>query len=159
MKIEIENYKGQSISYNDVSDKFECEIELNNDVKNAKRASLNDVRKDIDLFIKKNLEFKPFKILLKNKYGRADFITQICTAIRTDGKFVVGNGDRQSYLDRKDMKFAMYYDLEIVKEKERLDKELADANLKYKEGMAELFNKLTPCDLSQYSVFMNPEGN
>ena len=157
MKIEIEVYKGQSIVYNDDSDKFECEIELNNQVKATKRTSLKDVRKEIDQFINVNLEFKPFKFFLKSAYSSKTFETYVCSAIRTDGKFVVSRVESErykSYYGEKEMALAMVFDDEIVKERERLDKEMEDAQLKYKNAISDLFDQLKPCDLSAYKNVM-----
>lgn len=161
MKIEIEVYKGQSIVYNDDNDKFECEIELNNQVRATKRISLKDVRKEIDQFIKVNLEFKPFKFLKKNEYSSKSFEPYVCAAIRTDGKFVVyreGNDNYKSYYGEKEMKLAMIYDTEIINELKRLDKENEDAREKYKNAVSELFDKLIPCDLSAYKNIINADA-
>jgi len=153
MKIEIENYKGFQISYDDYSDKFECEMELNNKVKNLKRGSLNDVRKEVDQFLKANLEFKPFKFFKKSAYGGKSFDTQFCSAIRTDGKFVVGKEGQEkykSYLTFGEMGLAMVYDANIAKEKARLVKEKEDYITKVELEIEKLFDSLMPCDLSQY---------
>lgn len=161
MKIEIEVYKGQSIVYNDDNDKFECEIELNNQVRATKRISLKDVRKEIDQFIKVNLEFKPFKFLKKSEYGYKTFQPFFCSAIRTDGKFVVnseGNEKYKSYWGQKEMALAMVYDNEVIKELEALDKANAAAQENYKNGVAKLFEKLIPCDLSEYQNVINADA-
>ena len=66
--IKIEDYKGFEIFYDEDSDKFITTMELNNVVKEPKRASLKALRQEINTFVKLNLEFKPFKIL-ENYYG------------------------------------------------------------------------------------------
>lgn len=153
MKIEIEDYKGQVIVYNDDSDKFECAIEMNNQVRSTKRASLKDVRKEIDQFIKANLEFKPFKFLMKSKYsGDKSFSPYFCSAIRTDGKFVVNNNtySSNSYLSEKEMAFAMVYDAEVVEDLAKIELEFEQARIKRTAAISELYDKLVPCDLSVY---------
>lgn len=160
MKIEIEVYKGQSIVYNDDNDKFECEIELNNEVRATKRISLKDVRKEIDQFIKVNLKFKPFKFLKKSEYSGKTFGPYFCSAIRTDGKFVVNSegSNRNSYYGEKEMKLAMVYDAEIVKELEQIESEYEAARLKNKTAIAALYDKLIPCDLSEYKNVINADA-
>ena len=54
-KIEIEVYKGQAIFYDEHSDKFVCDISVEDKSKSTKRQSLKDVRKEIEQFIKLNL--------------------------------------------------------------------------------------------------------
>lgn len=153
MKIEIENYKGQSIVYNDDSDRFECDIEICNNVKNTKRSSLNDVRKEIDLFIKLNLDFKPFKFLFKNDgtYHK-DFQTLTCIGIRTDGKFIVQGGHYKQCFDQGDMERAMIYDQDIVDLREMKENDLREANKRYTKYIADLYDRLTPMDLSMYKI-------
>lgn len=152
MKIEIEVYKNQTISYDDDCDKFECQIEINNEVKNAKRQSLKELRKEIDLFIKANLEFKPFWFFHKSNYGKT-FDVKFCSAIRTDGKFVVSNKDAgkyKSYLTSKELESAMVYDDEILKSRKELDDKFDQAKQDYTNGLEILFDKLIPYDLSSY---------
>lgn len=153
MKYEIETYKGQQIVYNDDNDKFECQIELNNQVKNAKRSSLKDVRREIDQFVKANLEFKPFTFLRKSNYSKTFKIFE-CSAIRTDGKFVISEKDSncRSYADKKEMGSAMVFDAEIVKELENLYKKLETAQVQYNNSVSDLYDKLIPLDLSAYKT-------
>ena len=159
MKIEIEVYKGQTIEYDDDYDKFICDISCEDKNKTSKRNSLKDLRKEIDAYLKQNLEFKPFKALFLNEYDRKDFTEEFVSAIRTDGKFVVGKADDsyKSYVGKNKMSRAMIYDAEIVKEKKRLKEEKEAAITKYNKAVAELCKKLVPVDLSKYDSITNPE--
>jgi hypothetical protein len=155
MEYKIEVYKGQTISYNDSLDKFTCEISIEDKHKATKRQSLDDVRKEIDTFIKLNLDFKPFKIIMKDSYGDSFSVKNI-SAIRTDGKFVAGDGNYKSHLGAKEMKNAMVYDFDIVEAKQKLEDIFEQARVDYKKGVAELCEKLVPMDLSKYQHIMNP---
>ena len=52
MRYPIKEHKGQQIYYDDYNDKFVCDIELNDNLRNAKRNSISDIEKDIDIIIK-----------------------------------------------------------------------------------------------------------
>ena len=154
MKFQIEEYKGFEIVYNDDSDRFECSMELNDNVKNSKRGSLADMRKEIDQFIKANSEFKPFWFLLKSSYGNG-FARRYCSAVRTDGKMVSKSSEtdaRFSILDEKEMKLVCFYDVELIEALNRayLDREAAQA--KYRSVESDLTEKLVPLDLSKYGI-------
>jgi len=151
MEIKIQKYRGQTIIYDDLEDKFCCQIELNDNIKNSKRASLKDVRKAIDQFIKDNLEFKPFDFFKKAKECVA-FEHYRCIAIRTDGKFLIKRANEKfinSGACVEDMN-AMVYDPEIVKQCELAKNELDIAEKAYLESVKNLYDKLVPLDLSLY---------
>lgn len=86
MKYEIKQYKGQTIEYDDDLDKFVCDITIEDRNKTSKRGSLKDLEKEIDQFIKQNLEFKPFKLFEKRSYGNSLDVIHV-EGIRTDGRF------------------------------------------------------------------------
>lgn len=160
MKYEIENYKGQLIEYDDDYDKFICEISIEDKFKTTKRLSLSDVRKEIDSFIKLNADFKPFRCLEIDKYDSKDFKIINVVAIRTDGKFVTytnGNENYKSHSGKKDIKYWMEYDADLVEAKTKLEKEKSDAVSKCRDGIKELCKKLTPMDLSKYEHIINAE--
>src|SRR5436190_9489324 len=153
MKYEIENYKGQLIEYDEDHDKFVCDISIEDKFKTTKRLSLKDVKKEIDTFIKLNIDFKPFKCLAIYKYDKDDFTDLNVSAIRTDGKFITFKEGQENYKSHSDKKDALYwrvYDADIIKEKEELEKEKEAVILKYRNAMKELCTKLTPIDLSKY---------
>jgi hypothetical protein len=154
MKIEIEDYKGQTIYYDDNSDKFECSIELNNNVKTSKRDSLQDLRKEIDLFIKANIEFKPFKFLMKSQYGGNSFSLYECSAIRTDGKFVISQvgSTYKSYAGKKESALFMKLDNELFERLNQIVKEIEDLRVKSNNEIKELCDKLIPLDLSMFDL-------
>jgi hypothetical protein len=125
MKIEIENYRGHTIEYDDERDRFYCEMAIGDAYQQKERKSLAEVRKQVDLFIKANLEFKPFKVM-----SAIGDVVEI-VSIRTDGKFVDSN--RNQY-NRADIITASrygtqsrgyYYDGEII-EKLKALKELEE---------------------------------
>lgn len=92
MKIEIQQYKGQTIEYDTETDKFVCDITMEDNYKNTKRATLSDLKKEIDKFIKNNLKFKPFK-LIKGEYCPKVINVE---GIRSDGRFVYRLKDSKS---------------------------------------------------------------
>lgn len=134
MKIEIEQYKGQTIEYNDETDKFVCEIDIEDGTKNSKRSSLKELRKEIDAFIKANLEFKKFKLIKQSYTYSSEFKVIIVEGIRTDGKFTCrdevmeGKSKRYDIVDfekelNRDYNKYYYYDSEIIKEKKNIEAE------------------------------------
>ena len=155
MKIEIEDYRGQTICYNDDNDKFECEISIEDHFKSTKRQSLTDVRKEIDNFIKLNLNFVPFKII-KIRYGD-DIVVKEVTAIRSDGKFVIKDQYGNSYSPLSELQKDNIYDPSIIQEFNILQKERNTANTIFNEGRKELIKRLKPLDLSKYTYITNSE--
>jgi len=151
MKYEIEVYKNHQIFYNDDSDKFECTIDINDNIKSSKRASLNDMRKSIDQFIKANLEFNPFNFI-KNEHNDLSYYT--CHGIRTDGTFIISSQSRttsKSYYEKKYFYDAMIFDEDIVSEKAKIDRIFETAKKEHNEKIAELIKKLIPIDISKYT--------
>lgn len=154
MKLEIEVYKGQQIYYNDDSDKFECDIDINGNVKSPKRGSLKDLRNEIDQFVKLNLEFKPFFFIEKSSWGESFYIKKCC-AIRKDGTLVthpVDQENNKSYSDKKDQIYFCVYDENIVNEYSENEKEYELAVEKVNAKRKELSEKLVRMDLSQYQI-------
>lgn len=151
-KIEIEVYKGQTIFYNEYSDKFECDISVEDKAKSVTRKTPKDVRKEIDSFIKLNLEFKPFKCLMKSWGDSFDIIN--VSAIRTDGKLVNSSG---SHLDKDDMKKLLEYNADVEARYLEMQKEREAFNISQKKELAELLSKLKPIDLSKYDALINPK--
>lgn len=152
MKIEIETYKGQEIFYDDEYDKFVCDISIEDKAKSTKRQSLNDVRKEIDVFIKNNAEFTPFKFICVSEYGGDEFKVKNAFSIRTDGKIIVGT-ESSSYKEHfglKQTKLMMRYDQSIINELEAAEKYLAEARENYRNKVAELRSKLVPINLDKY---------
>lgn len=158
MKIEIENYRGHTIEYDDERDRFYCEMAIGNGYQQKERKSLSEVRKQVDLFIKANLEFKPFKVMSSS----GDVVEFV--ALRTDGKFV--DSKRNQY-ERENVltasrygshKRAYYYDGEIIEKlrelkelEERQRQEIIDARKKLIESAT-----LLPDDfLSEYVTVSN----
>lgn len=153
MKVEIEDYRGQSIWYDDDYDKFVCEITIEDRSKSAKRGSLKDLRKEIDQFIKLNLDFKPFKAIAKSSWGGDEFKVVEVTAIRTDNLLVVkGNGYGTSHYGKKESEALMKYDYDIVKEQSEIEAEYDKAFELKKSKLKELSSRLVKLDLSKYDL-------
>jgi hypothetical protein len=130
-RIEIEQYKGQTIEYDVDKDKFVCDITLEDRTKTTNRASLKDVRKEIDSFIKTNLEFKKFQLFQKDTYGN-DLDVISVDGIRTDGKFTCRNEKYQKkgydFVDfeqeiRRDYHQYFVFDADILKQMKEIKEE------------------------------------
>lgn len=148
-KIFIEDYKGHSIYYNEDNDKFHCDIELNGNVKSSKRGSLKDLRKEIDLFIKENLNFKPFDFILV-EFGSFKKVT--CESIRIDVKFIIKSQHRTEYYNQNDLKNALEYDSFIESNLKSLDDEFELQRKEYQRKKNELISQLKPLDISKYDI-------
>lgn len=157
MKIEIEEYKGQTIFYEEDYDKFTCDITIEDKFKNTKRQSLVEVRKEIDAFIKLNAEFKPCKILVLDKYDKSSFVEKEMTGIRTDGKIIIKDGNYKSQYGKKELENVMVYNHDIVEAKEKLEEEFENARKKYTAEVKKLCSKLTKMDFSKYEHILNAE--
>jgi hypothetical protein len=121
---------------------------------------LKDTRKEIDAFIKLNVEFKPFRALEISQYGGSDIYEKFVSAIRTDGKLIVEGSPkdyRSSFYGKKDIARLKLYDIDIIAEKNRIEKEKEDANIGWKNKMTDLCGKLRDIDLSKYDNILNPE--
>lgn len=153
MKINIEEYKGQSIQYDEDDDKFVCSITVEDNFKETKRKSLKDVRKEIDQFIKLNMDFKPFKALLTANYDR-DYTFKLVdvTAIRTDGKLVVNEGNYIQYFDTKKASKLMKYDKSVIEESQIIDADFEEHRKAYFNKQKEIHAKLVPVDLTRFGL-------
>lgn len=163
MKIEIEQYKNQTIEYDDEIDKFVCDITIQDRDKTTKRGSLKDLRKEIDQFIKTNLEFKPFRLFEKQNYS-SDFNVINVQGIRTDGKFTCKNekypGRGFDLVDfEREMKsgdeFYYYYDAEIIKEKAKIKKEQEGYDKIIRDKEQQLLKKLKKFDLKDVKHYVD----
>lgn len=154
MQYEIMTYKGQTIYYNEDKDKFVCDIEFNNEVKNAKRQSLSDVKKEIDLFAKANLDFKPF-VAFYIKYPDHGWMPDKVNviAIRTDGKFVV-KVEGAAYADHvgiSEGKLFVYTDAHEAPLKE-IDVKIQSLRAESDGIRKGVVESLKPLDVSQYKI-------
>jgi len=157
-KIEIEQHKGQTIYYDVDEAKFYCDILIEDRLKRTKRQSLKDVRHEIELFIKLNLDFKPFKFIEKSRWSSSMEVKTV-SALRTDGKFVVtsARGGGTSFYGDSHTNFMYVYNQNIVDCMEGLEQQLKDAQAAYNEGIKELASMLQPLDLSKYKYLLNPD--
>lgn len=142
MKILIEDYKGQVIYYDEDYDKFTCDITIEDKFSNKKRQSLKDIRKEVDLFIKQNSEFKPFRFI-ECSWGAIE-VKQV-DGIRTDGKLIVSSGDskNKSHYDKKDFEKMMVYDVDIVND-------FDEAGKIYEQKKKEIQKRLVKLDMNKF---------
>lgn len=152
MKHEIEVYKGQSIEYDEDTDKFVCDITIEDHNKSTKRQSLKDVRREIDAFIKANLEFKPFRLFEKRSYGNELEELEV-TGIRTDGKFIVKKKSWRDRIEQVDFDKEIrsgdeffYYDTDIKEQMEKLKKDLENYSKEIHDKEKKLLKKLKKFD-------------
>ena len=149
MKIEIEDYKGHVIYYDDDKDKFLVDMDIDGHVKNAKRGSLVDLRKEIDLFIKENLNFKPFKVLW-NKWSSIEEKDVI--GIRVDKKLIMGTKDRFDLIGAKEARDVYVYDKTIVEDLKKANEEYRLASEKFRQTKEAIERKLVKMDLTKYDL-------
>jgi len=149
MRIKIETYRGHEIEYDDSSDKFICQMVIEDNFREKTSMKLSEVRKSIDQFIKLNLEFKPFSFISES-YRRIDIV-----AIRTDGKFVDSEKNQWSLKGITagtrwgaggGGSFAIDYD--VITELEALDQRFEDFGIKYENEKSAIRSKLKPFDTS-----------
>ena len=146
MKLEIEVYKNQTIYYNDDSDKFECAITVEEQYSSKSRKSLKEIRREIDLFIKANLEFKPFKCLYTQYVSFGNPSVKNCTAIRTDGSLVIDGSQVKQSEWNKIYNYSSEYET-ILKNQETETESLRE---KHKRELVEANKLLTVMNLDRY---------
>lgn len=151
-KIEIGAYKNQTIYYDEHSDKFMCDISIEDRAKSTKRGSLSDLKKEIDQFIKLNLDFKPFKAI-RVDYNDVTVVT--VEGIRVDGTFIVNFGSSyKSFWTKEDCnKKLRSFSQELIQQRESLRKEFEAFKKGHDVRLTCLLDSLQPIDLSKYDVF------
>jgi len=153
MKYEIEVYKGQTIEYDEDYDKFICDISIEDKFSNKKRGSLKDLKKEIDKFIKLNLEFKPFKVIEESIHSD-NSVREIC-GIRSDGKLIL-KGAYTLYVSPETIeKNYRTYDTDIDNKFKEIANEAYELAKEHKKRRAELISQLKPLDLSKYKNITN----
>ncbi len=99
-RIQIEEYRGFEVWYNEEDDKFGCEIadtSYDSGFKEMKRVSLTAIKQYIDEHIKLNEKFEPFIVL--NVGGGGVPSKKKVLSKRKDNKFVYLDGDRSRFID------------------------------------------------------------
>jgi hypothetical protein len=150
---EIEVYKGQTIIYDEDADKFVCDMSSEDRSKTAKRGSLKDLRKEIDQFIKLNVDFKPFKFISTDSWKRVEVYQAV--ALRNDGTLLVkpiGSSYEGGHWNKNDLKDAFIYDDNVMKEYGDVlneEKDLSNYIKKKKEG---ILKKLKPINVSKFDL-------
>ncbi len=143
MKHEIEIYKGQTIFYDEDSDKFVCDVTVEEKYGTKTRKSLKDIKREIDLFIKANLEFKPFKCIYK--YHNELRIRE-CTALRVDGKLVIDGW----HIEQKNWDTIYQYSPSFEQAVKEAQDEFDIAYKKKIQAIKEAESKLVPMNLDKY---------
>jgi len=148
MRIQIEEYRGHVIEYDDYRDKFVCDMAIEDNFREKTSLKLTEVRKAIDQFIKLNKDFKPFSFI------DCDFRPVHIVALRVDGKFV---DDNKNQWGLKEIKYGHRYgrgsgsyevDAEIMDEINALEKEFEAFRVKYFERKKAIQSKYKPFDIS-----------
>ena len=151
MKYEIQQYKGQAIFYDEFDDKFKCDVSIGDFAKPVKRASLEDVRKQIDQFVRDNLNFVPFKGIAKQRGDRLEVIE--FSALRTDGKLIgISASGSKSFYGLAEIAKIYAYEPSIMAEKKEADIQF-DSALKVRDEIyKELTTRLTVIDVAKYDL-------
>lgn len=147
MKHEIEIYKGQTIFYDEDKDKFVCDVTVEEQYGTKTRKSLKDIRREIDLFIKANLEFKPFKCLYKDY---RDFMERECIALRTDGKIVFKGSYSNDHIEQDKWDGIYQFSPSYIELRKERETELENVRTKYDTLIKEAESKLVPMNLDKY---------
>jgi hypothetical protein len=100
MKVEIENYRGWDISFDTDKETFYA-VSSEFDTDRSKQ-SYASIKKSIDDYIKANVEFKPFKVLL-SRYGTRAIYNVV--GIRKDKQFIIKKGEKTEQLSKHDEEF------------------------------------------------------
>lgn len=147
MKHEIEIYKGQTIFYDEDSDKFVCDVTVEEKYGTKTRKSLKDIKREIDLFIKANLEFKPFKCL----YCRfSSFSVGECINLRVDGTLTFNAKYGKSNIGENEWGNIYQFSPSYINLKKERDTELEKVQTKYDALIKEAELKLVPMNLDKY---------
>jgi hypothetical protein len=107
MKVEIEIYRGWSISFDTEKETFYCHSEQWDKDENKK--SFASTRKWIDDFIKENEVFKPIWVEIKPDAYNIDKRIKLI-GIRKDGRFIYENekGDKKQLSDYNEKDYILY---------------------------------------------------
>jgi len=154
MKIKIEDYKGQEIFYEEDYDKFTCDISIEDKYKNAKRGSLIDMRKEIDAFIKLNVNFVPFKAI-RNRWS--DFEIVEFESIRTDGKFLARRekASNRDQIGKDEQKEYFEYNPKLVDEYREAERIKDEAYKVYEKTKKDIISRLKPQSFAKYDSIIN----
>jgi hypothetical protein len=148
MKHFIEDYRNNQIFYDETYDKFVCEILSEEEVqpKMMKRATLVDVRKSIDDYIKRNSAFKPFKAIYSRWLDGSDTKVVTVVAVRKDGGLTIENskGEREQIIS--DVKRLLKYSESFLREKAQIDLEIDMLDEK-KQELRKKLQAITPENL------------
>lgn len=139
----IETYKDQDIYYKVDSDKFTCEMVIEDSFYKTTRTKLLDVRKAIDKFTNDNKEFKPFKFF-RGSINRVETIK----SIRPNGyEFNATDGNSNSVFNpikHNSWDKPYKYDSVLEAEYNELEKEWKEYKDKYDTKLKEIKSKLIP---------------
>jgi hypothetical protein len=147
MKVEIEIYRGWSISFDTEKETFYCHSEQYDS--EEKKKTYSATKKWIDDFIKENQTFKPIWIEAKPSAYISDKKIKLI-GIRKDGRFVFEdeNGNKKQLADYNEKDYILC-NPESQKHREeaiKIDLELEALRLKRKD----ILNKISGIELVEY---------
>jgi hypothetical protein len=147
MKVEIEEYRGWTISFDTEHETFYCHSEQWDRDENKK--SFAATKKWIDDFIKENQTFKPVWVE-KKPSGHGSYSRVKLIGIRKDGRFVYEDekGDKKQ-LSEYDEKYYILYDERNDKIKEEAEKIASEIKLLRKKE-EEILSSIVGISLSKY---------
>lgn len=155
MKVEIENYRGWSISFDTEKETFCCHSEQWDRDENKK--SYASIKKYVDDFIKENETFKPVWIETKpNLYGSDNRIKLI--GIRRDGRFIYEDekGDKKQLYEPDEKKYILYNP-----ENDKYREEAKKVDVKLEELRLirnTILNKVVGIELVEYKKQITGQG-
>lgn len=148
MKVEIENYRGWTISFDTEKETFYCHSEQYN--RDAKKQSFASTKKFIDDFIKDNEVFKPVWIEWRKPSSFASEEKILLIGLRKDGRFIYSNakGDKKQLSDYEEDKYILYDEKNEVykKDAQEIKCEIDILEAKRKE----VLSKITGVELTEY---------
>jgi hypothetical protein len=168
--IEITTYKEIKIYYSEESDKFHCEVVVDREKynkedrwsnpKKIRRASLKEVKNEIDSYIKKNLEFEPFECYLPDYSGDVSVASRHkVLGLRKDGSFITESIKHRmrSFTPFEEVEKSCLVDPQIEEEFKKIKAERSKALDNYDEKLKELNSRLKPVDVSKYKVLLKQQ--
>lgn len=146
MKVEIEVYRGWSISFNTEKEAFYCHSEEYD--KDETKKSFSATKKWIDDFIKENSAFKPIWVESKpNSYSEKKIKL---IGIRKDGRFVYENskGEKKQLADYEEKDYIIFNDEndKFRLEASEINKQIESLRLKRKE----VLDNIKGVELTEY---------
>lgn len=147
MKVEIENYRGWSISFDTEKENFYCHSEQWDRDENKK--SYASTKKWIDDFIKENETFKPFFIETMPEFYDSYKCVKLI-GIRKDGRFIYEDekGEKRQLSEYKENNYILY---NSENDKYKIELKKVDAEIeKFRLKRNEIINKFVSVELKEF---------